>query len=416
MEINSNNIERENWDRYLSFLLGYFSVLLFFQIYTISLIILTTPNISIEFEIDFFIIGIIGGICSFGYLIGMMLSSLSDIYGRKKIIIIQGIFFSITAVLVGFSPNLLYLILLRFLNAIFTANIISMMFAEEVPARYRGRANGVLTALGMIGALLANIMYIFYQPIYNWRFLFIIVNLPGIVIVVLLGLFMKETKRFSSEKNKGKKFFRESYKKNLKELFQNKHRKNLIICIIGTFSISVMLNTIGFYYVYYLYIEKNWELVFISFVDIFVNLSFLFGFLFGGPLADKLGRKAVIKISTVLFIIGALFFVLISNMVFIIIGLIIISMCHAIILIVISLITAELHPTELRGTAVGFVGLTSSFGMIFIPLLMSFLWSINFNLGEIFLLFLIFPVIIFFVSFFIPETKGEILEDIISKK
>ena len=119
----------------------------------------------------------------------ILFGKLSDIYGRKSIIIPGIILFVITSVLCGFSTNMFELILFRGLQGIGGGILISLPFilvGEIFSARERAKYMGILASVFGISSVLGPILGGVITDTIGWRWVFF-VNVPvGIAAVTLL--------------------------------------------------------------------------------------------------------------------------------------------------------------------------------------------------------------------------------------
>jgi len=85
----------------------------------IDLYVPSLPAIADYFNATSHAVQITIGIYMFGYAIGQLfLGILSDSFGRRKIIILSGFFYTLASLLAAFSPNIFLLITYRFLQGL----------------------------------------------------------------------------------------------------------------------------------------------------------------------------------------------------------------------------------------------------------------------------------------------------------
>lgn len=119
----------------------------------------------------------------------ILFGKLSDIYGRKPILIIGIITFVITSVLCGFSSNMFQLILFRGLQGIGGGILLSLpfivvgeIFSPRERAKYIGILGSVFGLADVLGPILGGVI----TDSFGWRGVFF-VNIPvGIVAVTLI--------------------------------------------------------------------------------------------------------------------------------------------------------------------------------------------------------------------------------------
>ncbi|MCE5215224.1 MAG: MFS transporter [Methanobacterium sp.] len=119
----------------------------------------------------------------------ILFGKLSDIYGRKKILIFGIITFIISSVLCGFATNIFELIIFRGIQGIGGGILISLPFilvGEIFSPRERGKYMGILASVFGISSVLGPILGGIITDTLGWRWIFF-VNIPiGIVAVTTL--------------------------------------------------------------------------------------------------------------------------------------------------------------------------------------------------------------------------------------
>src|SRR5664280_515875 len=122
-----------------------------------------------------------------GAVIGAVIGgTLTDRFGRRKLIILAGIIFTVSAIGTALSPTVTWLITGRIITgiAIGIASFISPMYiAELVPAKVRG----ALVAVNMLsittGIVIAYLVDYALSGIQGWRFMFGLAAIPSIIPV-----------------------------------------------------------------------------------------------------------------------------------------------------------------------------------------------------------------------------------------
>ena len=119
----------------------------------------------------------------------ILFGKLSDIYGRKLIIIFGIILFVISSLLCGFSTNIFELILFRGLQGIGGGILLSLPFilvGEIFSPKERGKYMGILASVFGISSVLGPILGGVITDAVGWRWIFF-VNVPvGIAAVSIL--------------------------------------------------------------------------------------------------------------------------------------------------------------------------------------------------------------------------------------
>src|SRR5690625_4837768 len=129
------------------------------------------------------------------YTLGIAISvpiigKLSDRYGRRRLFIIEITLFAIGSLLVAFSPNFIFLLLSRFIQAIGGGGIFiigSAHILATLPREKQGKALGLLGSMHGLSAIIGpNMGAIILSVTGNWQWMFLI-NLPIALFLIIFG-------------------------------------------------------------------------------------------------------------------------------------------------------------------------------------------------------------------------------------
>ncbi|MFX1573961.1 MAG: MFS transporter [Promethearchaeota archaeon] len=327
---------------YLS--LSFFFILVIIIIMDNPLILPNQVLIAADLGIFFDTIGIILGIYTIIHAITIVISGYTtDLFERKKLLIMAGLLWSITAILHIFITELWQLVIARIFAAIatgITAPLIISYIADMVSSESRSKSFAVWSLVSTIGSLFAtffalsfnkipyervdiesksireNISYIslnFPNLLNTWRYPFLILGIVGLIFTIF-GLFLTvEPKRAAKEKFLESILTEDtlqySYKIKFGDLKNIYKRKSNIFLTLNFFDVIASGLVVAYIFPYF-----NLELG-ISFSDFFgiltlgVLLLFVFGFglIFGQFWLAHLGDKKVrsgdlsgrIKVATI---------------------------------------------------------------------------------------------------------------------
>ncbi len=375
---------------------------------------------------------------------------LSDLYGRKKIIIATSLLFIIASVMCGYAPSLNWLIFSRILIGVavgMVTFVVPLYISEISPQKIRGKLVSLFQLAITVGILFSYLINrLFANSEYNWRFMLAAGLIPALVLFIGI-CFLHDTPRWLLSKNREKEAklaFSKILPANqinrqineIKSTFETspaaaEHHtafrswmlKPVLIGIgIMIMQICTGINTV-IYYTTTIFQVSGFSsnigaiyatigIGFVNFIMTLVAIAF----------ADKLGRKPLLYIG-----LGGMLISLLSlsfafghtaalgdNLKWIAIG----SVAVYIASFAMSLgpvgwiLVSEILPLKIRGFAMSLCTV-ANFSFNFLVVL-SFLPLIN-SIGESWT-FLIFAGIcilsIFFVHFYVPETKGISLEEI----
>jgi sugar porter (SP) family MFS transporter len=143
-----------------------------------------------------------------GAVAGAIVSGkLSDITGRKRMIIINAVIFSVGAVGCAYAPNVIILTAMRIVIGFaigITSYVVPMYISEISPTRVRGALVTLNQLMITIGILISYITDYFLSndaKLDSWRWMFLVGFIPAIVLLVGM-FFLPETPRWLISKGR----------------------------------------------------------------------------------------------------------------------------------------------------------------------------------------------------------------------
>ncbi|MHA1378535.1 MAG: MFS transporter [Candidatus Helarchaeota archaeon] len=412
------NVEIQEWTSYYTYVIAFMSVLNFFTLFNIVYGGFILNNVANSFGISVTILPVFTSIMALGIFPVIFVQNLADIFGRKKVLFVISNLTYFLGYFYILSPNIIIFTIFGFVSSCFGINLINVIISEEIPAKSRGTAIGVVQGIGMSASLLAAFMSMFLGLSPDmWRYIFLAVNIPGQIIFSIMCLFMRETKRFMDHKLKEQTFEVQQEKFKIFSVFQRKYLKIFTLSASLMFIVQCIYLTVKRYYKPFLLNERT----FLGFNDavvgywmIFIYLGSIFSYYLSGWLSDQIGRKKTIYISASVYFISNIFFVILQNKFGIFISLLGINMSFAIFIVVVQIFAVEFFSTKERATGLGWVTLIGNTPWIFANLLIFYLVN-TFSWGATFLILGFLPIVLIMITFFMPETKKLVLEDIHDK-
>lgn len=152
-------------------------------------------DVQTELAASSLLIGCIFGACAGGWL--------SDRFGRRRMLMVSGLLFAVSAVWAALPKTMTEFMLARFAGglAIGVASLLAPLYIAEVaPARSRGRLvslNQMAIVTGILLAYLVNWGLAFTGPD-GWRWMFASAALPSVVLLAAL-FFVPESPRWLAE-------------------------------------------------------------------------------------------------------------------------------------------------------------------------------------------------------------------------
>eukprot|EP00656_Telonema_subtile_P020046 TRINITY_DN2121_c0_g1_i2.p1 TRINITY_DN2121_c0_g1~~TRINITY_DN2121_c0_g1_i2.p1 ORF type:complete len:391 (-),score=76.91 TRINITY_DN2121_c0_g1_i2:94-1266(-) len=151
--------------------------------------------------------GVETGAIGFGLVLGGTLGSvcggwMCDTYGRKSVVLYGSIWALCFHALCSLTPSWEMLALCRMTFGLAIAavsNSCKVIIAEVYIAELRGRWNALIHLFWQLGGVVL-ITITFFLSDSQWRLLVVITSLPGISVVVLQSMYLRETSRFKLER------------------------------------------------------------------------------------------------------------------------------------------------------------------------------------------------------------------------
>ncbi|WP_017149944.1 MFS transporter [Bacillus bingmayongensis] len=245
----------------------------------------------------------------------LVAASMSDIIGRKRIMILSMFFTSMIGVLTAFSPNFITLVLLRGLLGVCIAGLPSIAMTyigEEFEPSGLGRVMGLYICGNGIGGMTGRIFIGIVTDLSSWR---IALGLLGVITVICSILFWRTLPNSMNSKKQTVNF--QSMWNAYTIHFKN---KQLVATILLGFTLMGSFVTL-YNYIGFLLEEPPYSLsqTLIGFLFI-VYIMGTFSSVFMGKQADQHGRTFTLTISITIMMVGAMI-TLVPNLIIKIIGL-----------------------------------------------------------------------------------------------
>ena len=369
---------------------------------------------------------------------------LADLYGRKKIIIATALIFIIGSILCGYAPTAGWLIFSRIIIGIAVGMIsfVAPIYLSEIaPEKIRGGLVSLYQLALTAGILLSYLINrIFANTELNWRWMLGSGTIPAVILLTGI-LFLHDTPRWLISKNKideARKVFRrilqkdnvESHISEIQETLNASSEKQkikikkwmLMPVFVGVglmfVQICTGINTIIYYTPTIFNLAGFSDNISAIYATIGIGLvNFLMTFV-AIAYIDKFGRKPLLYIGLSgmlisLFALSGAFALGESGKWLAVVSVVVYIASFAMSLGPICwIMVSEIMPLKIRGFAMS-AATVANFAFNFIVVL-SFLPMLEiFGKTPTFFVFgLITLISLFFVYFFVPETKGISLEKI----
>ena len=379
--------------------------------------------------------GFLGSVALFGMMIGAMaLGSLADRYGRKKMIALCLVLFSLFTFLCGFAQNPTQFAIMRFIAGVGIGgampNLVAMM-AEYSPKRMRSTMVSLMFSGYAIGGMLSAGLGIMIVPSMGWEWMFYLGIIPLFLLPLIwkflpesLGFLMRQGKEAEVRKILPKvapelnitaedQLVREEVvvKKSVVPVGQLfvEHRGvstlafwvSFFCCLLMTYALSTWLPK---------FMEQaGYELkAGLSFLFA-MNIGAMIGAIGGGWLADKFNIKAVLVAFLLL---GSAAFVCLGYKAPVPVLYVLVTIAGATTIgtqIVLYSYVAIFYPLKIRSTGIGWASGVGRIGAIVCPILGGWLVAMQLPHSTNFMVFAIPAIIATVAVLFIAKGKTEVV-------
>jgi AAHS family 3-hydroxyphenylpropionic acid transporter len=297
---------------------------------------------------------------------------LSDIIGRKKVLIFSILLFGVMSLVTAFAANYELLLVIRFLTGLGMGGALPMMItlaSEAVSSDHKGTAVSIMYSGIPCGGLLTSVVAMLLAGDAEWRHIFYVGGIAPILLIPLLMKFLSESTDYLDRKTQSATPFFEV-------LFAKERRMSTIQIWISFFCTLVVL-----------YFLLNWLPLLMgaqgltklqaNYVQMGYNVGGIFGSILMGMMLDKMRMSFVIK------------FIYLG----ILVSLCCLSFSPTVAVLALSAVGCGLfivggqsalyglaaiyYPAEMRGTGVGAAVAVGRIGSFAGPLLAGFLLSLG---------------------------------------
>ncbi|MBI4260822.1 MAG: MFS transporter [Actinobacteria bacterium] len=277
----------------------------FFEGYDAFVLALVLPLVLVDLGGTESQAGLVRGSVGVGAVVALVLAAQADRIGRRRLLLITIVGYTATTGLTALSPGLLFLAGSQFLAQIFLAAewaVAVTIVVEEFPTRERGRALGIVTSMNTLGGITVGILGfvgLAATPL-SWRG-FYVVGLVPLVLVFWARRGMVETARYTAvrESEAGRRLDHMS----LLEPWKDAYRRNIMAVGLMHFFRFTAISAAVFWWPYYAQQEAGMSF---SLVSLYLGVAGILGavgFVVGGFLMDRVGRRPTFSAYTALAIV-----------------------------------------------------------------------------------------------------------------
>lgn len=390
-----------------------------FDGFDIALYGIGLPSMMNQYDLTLVEAGAIGSYTLVGMMLGsFILGSLSDFIGRKNILALCMILFSVFSLLAGLAPNSLTFTIMRFIAALGMGGLMPAVIAimtEYSPKKKRAMIVATMYCGYSIGAILASLIGMYVMESLGWRFLYWL----GIIPLFTLPFFLKqfpESLSYLILRNRGKEIANILNKVDPKANYQatddfeyvavKERAKGLPAKKL--FTDNRVISTLAFWTMVFscllmIYGLNTWlpKIMQGSGYGITSSLSFslvlgvgqIGGSLLGGYLVDKVGHR---KVLLFMFTIGAICFAslsITSNTYLLYVLIALGGACTGGTQNLVNPYISEFYPQEIRTTGLSVTVGIGRIGAILAPLIIGLLLTTNLEPQQVFMAFAVPSII-----------------------
>ncbi len=347
----------------------------------VALLSFIMPLIKKEWLLNDNQIGLVSSITTVGMMIGAILFGyLADKFGKKNIIIITLLLFSVSNLVLSLTANVGQFMFVRFITGIGLGGelpVATTIIADSFSGHKRSKMLILVDSFWAIGWILASLLAFMFMPIYGWRFTVIITSLMALYTLVIRRHLPKQT----NTKNE-----RLNLKKAMSQIFSPEYRR-------ATICLSLLWFIIMFtYYGMFLWlpsvlIKRGFSIVHSFRYTLVMSFAQLPGYFLAAYLMGKLTRKRVLEIYLVGTIIGAFLFGTAQTTFWVVFSSCLLSFFTLGAWGILIALTPTQYPIEIRGVGIGFTQSIGRIGATIGPYLIGFSLSINLSITTIFFYF-----------------------------
>ena len=216
---------------------------------------------------------------------------LADRYGRRPVMMIDVLLFSLFELASAFAPSLAVLLVLRALFGIAMGGewgIGSSLAMESIPAKSRGIVSGLLQEGYAVGYLIAVIVYWIVFPWAGWRGMFVVGVVPAL-LVLYIRRGVEESPVWREQKHTSGAMWR-----SIKE-----QRWLFFYVIVLMACFNAFSHGTQDLYPTFLKVQHHFSTAEVSTLTIIANVGAIAGGILFGAWSERIGRKVAITLAAI---------------------------------------------------------------------------------------------------------------------
>ena len=389
-------------------LLAMLAGIVMFEGFDVSVTSVVLPYISRDFGADTTSLGNALAIIAMGSIAAWVLLRMADRFGRKPLLLVSAAGFAIGSLATAWAGSVASYTAIQFVTRALLVTQIAVAYlivSESLPALWRGRANGLLGAMGSFGAALP---FMAIKPALDhelgWRLLFVIGASPLVLLPVLVWK-LRETPVWLAARAQGA--MRSSIIAEWRALTAPGLRRPFVAMSALWFIVNFASATSALFFTLYVVKERAWPASDFALVAPFGLAGAFVGYIAAGFLADAIGRRWTMALFMAS--LGGLTMICYTAAGWHLIAASFIALQAMLgIWVLAYTLNSELFPTQLRGAANGWCNnLIGRWGVVLAPLVLSHLSAALGSIGKAAALLGIVPwLAVPLILMLLPETRA----------
>ncbi|MCK6554863.1 MFS transporter [Candidatus Binatia bacterium] len=382
--------------------------------YDVAILGLALPQIQVGLGIAEAEVGGVTATIRLGVIFALVLTVLADRFGRRGILLVTIVGFTLCTFLTSFARTAGEFAFLQFLARVFIAGesmLAVVVIAEEFGADVRGWGIGMLAAMGTLGHGLASVVFALVNVLpFGWRALYVI----GIVPLLLLAWFRRslgETQRFTRYRAGDSERGWRGALRPVRHMLQM-YPGRLLALSAAVFPMGFVLETSLIFVSKSLQQEHGYAPGQVAMLYLSFGVLAPVGNVLAGGLGDRFGRKRTMIVGLLLnAALIAVFYNTDGAWIPPVFGLMLLTL--TMVLVLFAALGSELFPTSYRSTASGVRAVVSTLGAAAGLSLEGFLYErLGSHAAAITAMLAVTPVAPLIIGFCVPETARLELEEI----
>lgn len=353
----------------------------------VALLSFIMPLLKKEWTLTDGQIGLVSSITTVGMMIGAVLFGyLADKFGKKNIIILTLLLFSISNLALAMTNDLPQFLFVRFLTGVGLGGelpVATTIIADSFSGHQRSRMLILVDSFWAIGWIVASLLAFLFMPVFGWR--------PTVIVTSIMALYTLVIRRHLPEQTNTKNT-KLNLRIALRQIWSKDFRR-------ATLCLSILWFVIMFtYYGMFLWlpsvlIKRGFSVVHSFGYTLLMSFAQLPGYFLAAYLMGKLSRKKVLAIYLVGTIIGAFMFGTAQSVPMVVLSSCILSFFTLGAWGIMIALTPTQYPIDVRGVGIGFTQSIGRIGATIGPYLIGISLGLNISIATIFSYFVVALII-----------------------